>query len=68
MQPQNFCSFLLLFAVMYTGIMMPAPGDGTIVKVCVTQRNPPGEEKGYSGIPLRSTNALAVLLRHIPAC
>lgn len=47
--------------------MMPAPGHGTIVKVFVRQKNPPGEEKGYSGIPLLNTSALAVLLRHLLA-
>jgi len=50
-QPQNFCSSLLLFAVTCTGVVMPAPGGGTISKAVVTQRNPPGEEEGYSSIP-----------------
>lgn len=67
MQPQNFCPFLPLFAVLQTGITMPAPGDGTIVKAFVMQRNPPREEGGYSGIPLPSSSARAALSRHLPA-
>lgn len=43
---------------------MPTPGNRTTVKVFVTQRTPPGEGKRLSGIPLPSTTALAVLLRH----
>lgn len=48
--------------------MVPAPGGATIARVFVTQRNPPGEEKGCSGIPLPSTNALPLLMRRLPAC
>lgn len=46
------------------GRMVPPPGNGTTVKVFVTQRSPPGEEKRHSGIPLPSTIALTLLLRH----